>query len=187
MHAGFEAHHRGEDAETALVRAWQSVAGTTPPPGALQRAFEALRLYRMAHPHDRIDRPEVKFRLEIPRVSVPLIGYIDLIRGDDIHEFKTGGGKWTQEKVDGEIQATAYWLGYEKLIGLSPRAVVYHVIATQPMVREPFRLETVRTAQQGAEFLDLARRVYGEMRAFQLRRGCRNGRCRFPDQCQLYE
>ena len=186
MHAAFEAHHLGKDAEAALMAAWtdMGVAEMSPPPGALGRAFEALRAYRAFNPRDRRDRPEKKFSIRIHGLPVPIIGYLDLIRGPEIQEMKTGNGKWwTQAKVDAELQPAVYWLAYIAMLKMPPERVVYQIVPTQPYVKPAFSLATLRTEQRLSEFKTLARRVWGEIQRGELRAACPPGRCLFPAQC----
>jgi hypothetical protein len=189
MHEAFEAHHLGRDPETALMQAWESaqVRGYLPPKGALQRAFEAVRAYRYHNPRDQRDRPEKKFSITVQGISVPIIGRLDLIRGDEIQEMKSGKKKWwTQQRVDTQIQPGIYWMAYRAMLGFPPQRVVYHIVPTQPVVQPAFTLETVRSEQQLAQLCDHLRRVWGEICTGELRAGCRLKDCAFPAMCAAW-
>lgn len=186
MHAGFEAHHRGEDAELALMRAWEEVgvADLLPPTYALNRAFDALRAYRAYNPRDRRDRPEIRFSFRVPGVPVPVIGFIDLLRGDEVHEMKTGSRRrWTQQRVDESIQMSVYWLAFRSIFRHLPERGIYHVAPTQPVFLPPYPLETRRTPAQLADAETLIRRVWAEMTTADLAARCPAGRCKFREFC----
>jgi putative RecB family exonuclease len=186
MHAGFEAHHRGQDAETALMRAWEAeaVGDQAPPRYALHRAFDSLRAYREYNPRDRRDRPEVRFSFRVAGVPVPIIGVIDLLRSDELHEMKTGSRRWwTQKRVDESIQMSVYWLAFRSIFKHWPERGVYHIAPTQPVFLPPYPLETRRTEAQVADAEELIRRVWREMTGGELLAKCPAGRCRFAELC----
>jgi CRISPR/Cas system-associated exonuclease Cas4 (RecB family) len=185
LHAAFAAHHSGGDAELELLRAWRDVAAIGPVNGSLARAVDALRLYRTSMPPADGDRTEAYFRVAVPGLDVPLIGYFDLLRRDEVHEFKTGRARWGQKKVDGELQATAYWWAYTAMTGRPPARLVYTLVTTYPAVAV-YPLETTRTPEQLGQFEALARRIHGEMRHGKLIGKCRPGRCCFPQQCRQF-
>jgi CRISPR/Cas system-associated exonuclease Cas4 (RecB family) len=185
IHAAFEAYHRGGDSELELLRAWREVEDTARPNGALQRAVDALRLYRDTNPATPLDRPEVWFRAEIPGLEIPLIGVLDLVRGTELHEFKTGRGKWGQKRADKELQMSAYSVGFEELTGTVPSRHVYWIITTVAPV-SVCPLETSRSRGQVEEFFETARRVFREMRTAELVGRCVNGRCEYPEYCRDY-
>ena len=59
---------------------------------------------------------EMRTELTIPGVSVPVIGFIDMIGNDGVPiDIKTSSRKWTQDQVDRDLQATFYLAALEQL------------------------------------------------------------------------
>ena len=182
LHAAFAAHHRGQDAELALLAAWAQVERA--PYGALQRASNAVRAYAAANPAQFGDRAEVAFTLESRALPCRLIGYYDLVRGEEVHEIKTGMTAWTQARVDRELQATAYLYAWRELRGELP-PLTYWTVDTGSHGRVQ-RLVTQRTAWELEEFAALAGRIYGEMERAELAARCMPSRCVWPERCAAW-
>lgn len=186
LHSGFEAHHRAKDAEMALLRRWRdavSVVGQVD----FGSALAALERYQRHNPRQPNDRPEVKFNLPLPGLPVTLFGYIDLMRGSEVHELKScrAAKTWSQERADTELQGTAYWWAFSQLRQRDPNHVVYHAVPLDGS--EPQRYYTHRSPDQVEEFLALLCRVYGEMSdAANLKPGCVPSRCEFKEHCPAY-
>lgn len=187
LHAAFEAHHQKRDAELTLLASWRD-AVSVGSQVTFAQALSALQRYQRHNPQQINDRPEVRFNICIPGLDgVTLLGYLDLIRGSEFHEFKSckSATTWTQERVDGELQATAYWWAYQQTRQREPRHAIYHSIPLDGS--EPQRFPTYRTDAQIEQFLDLARRVYAEISSGEfLRPACTASRCGFPEQCSEF-
>lgn len=194
LHSAFETHHKRGDAELELLKLWRDAVSQ----GVLltfEQAASTLERYRRSNPAQPNDRPEVRFRLPIPGIEPACLlwGYIDLVRGSELHEMKTverlvtakGVRKWTQEFVDEQIQASAYAWAFSVLYDRLPRHIVYHVIPLDGT--DPVLLRTYRTDEQIGAFLELARRVYREITSDQpIEPGCSPSRCYYPEQCAAY-
>lgn len=124
-----EAHHRGQDADTAFVRAHAEAKNAHP--GA-EHGLKLLDLYR-----DNFDfrgEPEVKFLLYLPdrkQVPVPIMGYMDLEREDEVIEFKTSRNPWTQARADAEYQSAVYGWAYQRRHRKRVQSVRYLVFSTR--------------------------------------------------------
>lgn len=194
LHSAFEVHHKRGDVELELLKSWRDAVSQGVTLTYVQ-AMTVLERYQRSNPAQPNDRPEVRFRLPIPDIepACSLWGYIDLVRGSELHEMKTverlvtakGVRRWTQEHADEQMQATAYAWAFQTLYGALPRHIVYHVISLDGS--EPIRLRTYRTAEQIGAFLELARRVYGEITSgHPIEPKCSPSRCYYPDQCAAY-
>lgn len=186
IHAGIEAHHRGQDAGLALLQAWEGVRSEQPIIGSLERAIELLEEYRRHNPRDRRDRAEVKFSLDIEGLPVPFRGRLDVLRAPEIHDAKSGWSKWTQEKADAELQPAAYGLWYARTFAEPLEKFVYHILPTMFGQRTIQRIETRRTAEQIEAFSEQARCVYRAICTGEFRPACQPKKCQFPEGCEAW-
>jgi PD-(D/E)XK nuclease superfamily len=194
IHEGLAAYHRQEDAELALLAAWREHVTLPAPAGAIGRALEALDLYRQAVVPLSYDEAELLFRVRIPGVPIPLIGFYDLVRVSteapeegEIFDYKTGNPRWGQPKIDSELQATAYIFGYQAELGVMPRKMVYHLFTTNSSPVTLRTLETTRTAEDMDTFVVLCQDVYRRMTTEEPTPRCPEGWCRFPEQCAVWK
>lgn len=194
LHSVFEVHHKRGDAELELLKLWRDAVlqGVTLTYG---QAMDVLTRYQRSNPAQPNDWPEVRFRLPIPGIEPACLlwGYMDLVRGSELHEMKTverlvtlkGVRKWTQDFVDNELQASAYAWAFKVLYDRLPRHIVYHVIPLDGA--DPIILRTYRTDEQIGDFLELARRVYREITSGQpIEPKCPPSRCYYREQCAAY-
>lgn len=194
LHSAFEVHHKRGDVELELLKVWRDAVsqGVTL---SYAQAMDVLTRYQRSNPAQPNDRPEVRFRLPIPGITPTCLlwGYMDLVRGSELHEMKTverlvtskGVRKWTQEFVDEQMQASAYAWAFKVLYHQAPRHIVYHVIPLDGA--DPIRLRTYRTDEQIGAFLELAQRVYAEITSGQpIEPKCPPSRCYYRDQCAAY-
>lgn len=124
-----EAHHRGEDGDTAFARAHAQMQNAMP--GAIF-GLRLLELYRQRFNLD--GRPEQPFTLYLPdrvRVPVPITGVMDLERDDEVVEFKTSRNAWTQARADAEYQSAVYGWAFTERHGRPPKQVRYLVFSTR--------------------------------------------------------
>ena len=124
-----EAHHRGRDADTAFVRAHAETKNANP--GA-EHGLRLLDLYRERFNFD--GEPEAKFSLYLPdreQVPVPILGFMDLEREDEVVEFKTSRNPWTQARADSEYQSAVYGWAFQRRHRKRVNAVRYLVFSTR--------------------------------------------------------
>lgn len=124
-----EAHHNGEDGDTAFARAHARTGNALP--GALF-GLRLLELYRQRF--NFRGRPEHPFSLYLPdrtRVPVPITGIVDLECDTEILEFKTARNPWSQARADAEYQSAVYGWAFEQLHGRPPEQVRYLVFSTR--------------------------------------------------------
>lgn len=124
-----EAHHRGQDADTAFARA-HALTGNAYP-GA-EHGLRLLDLYRKQFNLD--GEPEQKFSLYLPdqqQVPVPILGFMDLEREDEVVEFKTSKNVWTQPRADAEYQSAVYGWAFQRRHRRRPTSVRYLIFSTR--------------------------------------------------------
>lgn len=110
--------------------------------------------------------PEFRFLAEIKQLSIPILGYMDLLIEDDsgaygIAEFKTSGQKWDQERVDSELQGILYWCSFWKLFKKLPDPFNYVIMRTDERRVDIFQAHY--TKEQCLATLDILERVFSEM------------------------
>lgn len=120
-----EALHRGQDAETAWVKAYaaEQTAGNLPPGSPrIEMGLQLLALY-----HERgvfQGQPEQRWSLYLPNrdaVPVPIVGVFDLCADWGFMEAKTGQTKWDQGRCDESLQGRLYAWGYTRVTGRKPQ------------------------------------------------------------------
>ena len=124
-----EAHHRGQDADDAFVKAHAESGNAYP---NAEHGLRLLELYRQRYYLDGV--PEQEFRLHLPdrkQVPVPILGYMDLERADEVVEFKTSRNPWTQARADAEYQSAVYGWAFRERHGRRPERVRYLVFSTR--------------------------------------------------------
>lgn len=165
FHRAVEAHHRGRDPYDRLFSEWTLLKERydDAPPEGRRIAFDGLDMYIAAVGREEGERPEERFKVEIPELPVPFIGVIDLRRGDRLVEIKTGRANWGQAKVNADLQATAYAYANNQLRGVLP-AITFVSVRTSFSARL-VQMETTRTEADLAKFEGTVRKVYGEMLA----------------------
>lgn len=89
---------------------------------------------------------EMETELRIPGVSVPVIGFIDMIDLDGTPiDIKTSGKKWSQEQADTSLQPTFYLAALEQLQMVKLPAKFKYIIFTKTKNPTVQVLETTRT------------------------------------------
>lgn len=124
-----EAHHRGQDADVAFVRAHAETRNANP--GA-EHGLRLLETYRERY--SLSGEPEQKFSLYLPdseRVPVPILGYMDLECDAEVVEFKTSRNPWTQARADAEYQSAVYGWAFQRRHRKRPDGVRYLIFSTR--------------------------------------------------------
>lgn len=124
-----EAHHRGGDADVVFAKAHYATGNAYP---GVEHGLELLELYRRQFDLDGV--PEQRFLLPLTdrvRVPVPILGYMDLEREDEVVEFKTSKNPWTQDRADREFQSAVYGWAFSERHGRRPKRVRYIVFSTK--------------------------------------------------------
>ncbi len=188
VHQALSAHHLGQDADVALVKCWQSE--TSECAQGLVSVIEALPLVRaytaVIQPKNG-DRPDHQFSFRVSGVPVPVIGFIDVLNGAHIREFKTTRSvrTWTQQDVDTAIQGTIYWMAVMSSGAARRPRLTYSILRRGggPVLTE---LETERSDVDVRNVKMLIRECYERMRDGDLKAQCQAGRCSFPSFCKDY-
>lgn len=205
VHYALSAHHRGEDAELTLLEALDGIGPnkghgirSQVPMAQLTVMLQVIGKYTAAHDFTLADRPAKWFEIDIPSVPLKFVGEFDLLRPDQIDEFKTtsSGTWWNQARVDTQDQATAYWYAFAQIEGYAPERMVYHVLPIGgPKVGQVHALETRRTPLDLVAFEALVQAMYHGMTTAPLAASCLRssaqslgslpdyGRCEFQQHC----
>lgn len=89
---------------------------------------------------------EMKTELTMPGISVPIVGYIDMIQNDGIPiDIKTSNSRWSQEKADSDLQPTFYLAALEQLQMVKLPAKFKFLVFTKTKNPTVQILETTRT------------------------------------------
>lgn len=89
---------------------------------------------------------EMETELHIPGVTVPIVGFIDMIDLDGTPvDIKTASRKWTQEQVDTDLQATFYLAALEQAGLIQLPAKFRFIVFTKTKHPDVQILETTRT------------------------------------------
>lgn len=89
---------------------------------------------------------EKKVEYKPSELSVPFVGYIDLITDDLVlSDLKTAARSWTQAKADEDIQITGYWMFAQKMLGQPPNRLTLDVLVKN---KTPKYQEIETTRQQ---------------------------------------
>ena len=137
-----EAEHRGQDGDVTWVRQYAAMqqAGELPPGSpSIQHGLGLLALYRQRGVGQ--GEPERDFLLHLPdrdAVPVPIKGFMDLVTGDEVWEFKTSSAKWDQGRVDASYQASVYRWAFTQLYHRKPRCVRFIVFSTRRVEMHEF-------------------------------------------------
>jgi hypothetical protein len=125
VHAGFEAHFKGEDGDVAFLRAWREGAQELQAADVVFGSGLELRGLEML---DQIrdlgiaGEPERFVSVVYPGFKIPFIGYVDLWSDGHIYDFKTTGYPWSQAKADAQVfQPAIYSQAYLDEHGTLPR------------------------------------------------------------------
>lgn len=124
-----EAHHRGQDADTAFARAHAETGNAQP--GA-DHGLRLLDLYRSRYSFE--GEPEARFSLHLPardQVPVPIRGFMDLECESEVVEFKTSRNPWTQARADAEYQSAMYGWAFQQRHQRRPECVRYLIFITR--------------------------------------------------------
>ena len=125
VHGAIEAHMRGEALETAWPRTWRAQLERNPSvdwAADTPDGMEADGLRILTAPKVRKGLAEIaanfdpehgvmekRIELAVPGVSVPIIGYIDIITKDGVPgDFKTAARMWSDGKAEDDLQSLFY-------------------------------------------------------------------------------
>ena len=101
------------------------------------------------------------FSVDVPGLSKPLVGEFDLVvvdGGDEtICDWKTASAKWPAEKVDRDLQATAFCYAYNRMHGRTP--LFRFDVFTKAKTPARHQFYTVRSDAELARFVSLANRI----------------------------
>ena len=130
------------------------------------------------------------FSVEVPGLSVPLIGEFDLVvtdGGDEaIVDWKTASAKWPAGKVQHDMQATAFIFAYQQLHG-KKRPIFRFDVFTKAKTPAHHQFYTVRTQDELDRFVYIANRIEAAVNAgvFVPVESCMNcGECAYGSRCK---
>lgn len=126
VHAGLEALFLGGDAERAFLQRWaqaqdELAAALRPFGGGLK--VRGLDILQQVRGLGLRGQPEVAMSLIAAPVTLPMIGFMDLVEPDgSVVDFKTTAFGWTQAKADAQVWQPAIYLARQaQLLGYIPR------------------------------------------------------------------
>jgi hypothetical protein len=110
VHAGLEAHFRGVGSPVAVfldcwAEALQKIRDHDEAllPHSLALKDRGVELIVSVQQLGLVGVPEAAIVVTHPKVSLPVVGYIDLITAGHLYDFKTSGYGWTQAKADQQL------------------------------------------------------------------------------------
>lgn len=161
VHAGLEAHFLGADNPIAqYLERWDMALQemreydeAVLPAGSALRA-RGIELIEEVRKLGLEGVPELHALFTFPGVSLPFVGYIDLVTPGHLYDFKTTRSGWTQQKADAQIwQPAIYSAAYDWHKAMIPR-FTYIVL---PRIPGPVQLlDGSRTGQQICDAFTLA-------------------------------
>ena len=168
VHAGLEAHFRGEDAEVAFLRRWKGFLSTLDT--ALFPLLPALRnrglqILDMVRELNLVGVPEKLISVIWPEFKIPFVGYCDLWGDNCVYDFKTAAYGWTQSKADSQMfQPAIYSQAYTDEHGAIPQ----FKFVVLPRVPGPVQiLDATRTGEQIERAFQEALRIHRAIEAQQ--------------------
>lgn len=106
VHKGLEAHYRGLDYEMAYLLSWRQAQKACKEASVLVPSWlttRGLDLIEMVRSLGLDGTPEQRVGVLVAGISIPIIGYADLVGDGVIYDFKTTGWAWSQDKADREM------------------------------------------------------------------------------------
>ena len=130
---------------------------------SIQRAINSIVPLR-----DKDGKPQIEtfFKCIIPGVSIPFVGYIDVIEKSGLPaDFKTAKGLWKTEKARIELQPAYYVYGMRRNDFVLPEPVdfTYYVFTKQAPKAQVVKTPVTRERIQWA--LEIARNVWHRIEA----------------------
>jgi hypothetical protein len=180
VHKGLEAHFNGLDYEIAFLLSWRQaqkdlkLAGVQVPSWLSVRGLELIEMVRA---FGITGEPEQRVGIIVAGISVPIIGYADLVSEGVIYDFKTTGWGWSQEKADREMfQPVIYSQAYaEAHAGIYPefKFIVLPRNGDSGLVQ----LDGTRTIRQIFETFERARVIHRAIEAQEFDCLCKGKYC----------
>lgn len=186
IHLGAQLHHQGLDWKAGMIEFYEAhreIMSAEDAP-SLEKLLTLMRVYIMKNPRQEDDQPEEYFKIAIPGLEQPATGIFDLLRGDGIIEFKTGGF-WTQARVDLAMQTVHYSMAYRAKYGHMPKYFRYYWFDFEnTRVKE---IETSVTEEEVDQFIEWMKKIVSEMETGVIIPRCRftdnKQECWYPEQC----
>jgi hypothetical protein len=166
VHAGLEAEYRGQDGDSAFLKAWReglkelAAADVVFGEGLDIRGLEILEAVRELGLRGE---PERFVSVIYRGFKIPFIGYVDLWADGHIYDFKTTGYGWKQDKADAQIfQPAIYQQAYFDECGTWPK----FTFVVMPRISGPAQLlDGTRTERQVVEAFERARQIHEDIEA----------------------
>jgi len=118
VHKGLEAHYKGEDGDRSFRRAWATFADGSPNLTAV-----GLNLLDAVRELGLVGTPEWRFEFDTSLIwGLPVIGYVDLVGGGVVYDFKTSMADWGDARARRDIwQPALYSWAVAQVWGEWPR------------------------------------------------------------------
>lgn len=189
VHRAIEQHHAGaQDPREAFCEEWLLAvrdleADGTPVDAAnlREKGLALVSLYR-ADPNPD-GEPEAGWRVTLPLLGVPLVGYFDLAGTDWLAEHKCSLWPWKEGRVGKEIQGGLYLAAFPFARGRLATHIDYTILSINPQpALTRIRLET--DAMRCYMALEAARQALAGMRGGHWEARCKPEQCSYPEMCQ---
>lgn len=177
--------HRGGDPVAELCLLWGSIH-VDMPGDYFARALGMIRAYMADEAPDPRDVIQHEFAIRITGVDVPIVGYMDVLRGLVVREIKTTGSKtwWTPERARQSIQTGIYSLATSRANHGAQATVEHHVLSHNTY---PECVHTVYSDSLNKADLQVVEEsvceTWRQIQEGDLRAACKPGKCRFPTKC----
>lgn len=124
-----------------------------------------VRRYKPLLARDGSPAIEFKFKMQVPGVPVPVIGFIDLINEDGVPcDLKTAGKRWGQWKADKELQATIYLEAMRQMGAKKNKELAFEYVVFVKKVPTPVeRIITFRTSTQLVQAKMMVKSLWHDM------------------------
>jgi len=124
-------------------------------------------------PYLNVDRKKVEYKFNVnldcplggKKIDIPVSGIMDLITTDGfIVDHKVTTSIWREEDIDSDMQATVYWMAYEKLFGKEPKGFIYNFLVKR--VKKPLfdAQPTIRDMGQKMYLVEYAQAIIQKIR-----------------------
>ena len=154
--------------------------------GAMLSVPDVIKVIDNIEPAIHNEAMDVELRVEfrVPGVSVPIIGYIDVVEEDMPADFKTSSRPWTQKKADDELQPEFYLAALEQMGYWGQSKFRYYIFVKNPPGVQV--IETYRTLNDREQMFSVVREVWDAIKNETFPPNPHTWKCD-PRWCEFYE